>query len=144
MINKNWRHTWIKALCTKILTFDWLKAPQFGLYYPSIHLIYCTPFDFRTIYLKSLIKSIWKLLYFWLLPFVPHKNRTLWLWKNLFIFDFNHFACTLWSLGHCKLHNTWCTLWLVENRHLTDESSVIGRKSPPYWQELCDWLKIAT
>ena len=35
-------------------------------------------------------------------------------------------------------------LWLVENRHLTDESSVIGRKSPPYWRELCDWLKIAT
>ena len=94
----------------------------------------------------------WKvddMLHFWLLAFYLHKKTTIWLQileflgltsvPDMFLFT----SRTDFSARHAL----WCVsslLWLVENRHLTDESSVIGRKLPPYWQELCDWLNIAT
>ena len=100
----------------------------------------------------------WKVddvLHFWLLAFVFHKKTTLWL-QNLEFLGLTSALRTCFYLRHGlisplatpsgdrwrnHLRCDWLkiatlltrALWLAENRHLTDESSVIGWKSSPYF-----------
>ena len=133
--DKNWRFSCTKALFTIQVAFVALKALKWALKGQELAS------DTLEILLANAYhwNPGWKvddMLHFWLLAFYLHKKTTIWLQileflgltsvPDMFLFT----SRTDFSAHHAL----WCVsslLWLVENRHLTDESSVIGWKSPP-------------
>ena len=156
---RNWRFSCTKGLCTIQMAFVALKALKWALKgqelaSDTLKILLANAYHWNPCW------KVDDMLHFWLIAFYFHKKTTVWLqileffgltsapdmflFNNIFVFIYvtDWFlrsprplviggvtvACCDWLKIATLLTRA---LWLAENRHLTDESSVIGWKSPP-------------